>query len=194
MIGPFETDDDQTPITPEEREGLIPTHITLRSELNELEQLNVAKADRWAFSRRRNVPDDSFLRGLHRRMYDEVWKWAGIYRKTSRNIGVDAHLIETGLHQAIADARYWIEKQTYGSDELALRFAHRIVQIHPFPNGNGRWSRLVGDLLVVQHGGQRFTWGRMSLQSPSEMRKAYITALRAADEHDINPLMSFARS
>lgn len=198
MIGPFEADGDQTPLTHEEREGLIPTHVTLRSELNELEQRNIAAADRWVFSRRRPVLDDSFLRNLHRRMFGEVWKWAGTYRKTSRNIGIEAHLVETALRQAVADARYWVENRTFDPDELALRFAHRIVQIHPFPNGNGRWSRLVGDLLVVQHGaphrGRRFTWGRMSLQSPGDTRKAYIAALRAADEHDIGPLLAFARS
>lgn len=194
MIGLFDADDDRTPITREERQGLIPTHVTLRSELNELEQQNIAKADRWAFSRRRDVLDKSFLKGLHRRMYGDVWKWAGTYRKSPRNIGVDAHRIETDLYQVIADGRYWIDNNTYDFDELAVRVAHRIVQIHPFPNGNGRWSRLAGDLLVTQLGGKRFSWGRANLQSPSDTRAAYIRALRAADRHDVNPLIAFARS
>ena len=192
--GPFDAGDDQTPIAPEEREGLIPTHVALRSELNELEQLNIASADRWAFSRRRNPLQEAFLRGLHRRMFGDVWRWAGTYRTTPRNLGVDAYRIRTDLHQAIDDARYWLERATYDPEEVAVRFHHRIVQVHPFPNGNGRWSRLAADLLIVRHGGARFTWGRTNLQTAGETRRAYIEALRAADGHDIIPLIAFARS
>ncbi len=194
MTDPFDAGDDQTPLAHEECEGLIPTHITLRSELNELEQRNIAKADRWAFSRRRNLLDESFLRGLHRRMFDDVWKWAGTYRTTARNLGVDAYRIQTDLCQAIDDARYWLEHKTYDAEEVAVRFHHRIVQVHPFPNGNGRWSRLVADLLIVQQGGPRFTWGRASLQTAGDTRRTYILALRAADAYDLAPLIAFARS
>jgi fido (protein-threonine AMPylation protein) len=105
MIEPFDTDDHATPLTPEERRELIPTHITLRSELNELEQRNIADADRWAFGRQRNVLDEAFLRGLHRRMFNRVWRWAGKHRTTERNLGIAPHLIETQLRQAIDDAK-----------------------------------------------------------------------------------------
>jgi Fic-DOC domain mobile mystery protein B len=194
MIGPFDADEDATPLTPEERDGLIPTHISLRSELNELEQKNIAEADRWAFSRKRNVLDKSFLRGLHRRMLNRVWKWAGTYRTTERNLGIDPYLIQPELHQILGDARFWVENKTYGPDELAVRFHHRIVLVHPFPNGNGRWSRLAADLLVVHLGGSRFTWGSVNLQAVGDVRKAYIDALHAADRHDLDPLVAFARS
>ena len=194
MIGPFDADDDATPLTPEERSGLIPTHISLRSELNELEQKNIAEADRWAFSRKRKVLDEPFLRGLHRRMFNSVWKWAGDYRTTERNLGVASYLLQPELYQILDDARYWIENATYGPDELAIRFHHRLVFVHPFPNGNGRWSRLASDLLIVRNGGGRFTWGRANLQPASDVRRAYVDALHAADQNDIEPLVTFARS
>lgn len=190
----FHADDAATPLTPEERNGLIPTHVTLRGELNELEQQNILEADQWAFRRRRNVTDETFLRGLHRRMFNRVWRWAGIYRTSERNLGIESYRIQPELRQFLDDARYWIEHSTYGFDELAVRFHHRLVSIHPFPNGNGRWSRLAGDLLIVQQGKPRFTWGSTNLQAASDVRRTYINALRRADNHDIGPLLIFARS
>lgn len=191
----FEPDDDaNTPLTVEEREGLIPSYIALRHELNEAEQRNIGEAQRWAESRRRAVLDRAFLNELHRRMFGDVWSWAGQYRKTARNIGVDWHRISTDVQQAIDDARYWVEHATYPSDEIAIRFSHRLVEIHPFPNGNGRFSRLVGDLLTGQFGKPPFTWGRTNLVDAGVTRAQYVEALWAADNHDIGPLLLFARS
>ena len=191
----FDAEDDAaTPLTPEEREGLIPTYITLRHELNEAEQIGIEEANRWAFGRRRDVLDENFLKGLHKRMFGQVWRWAGQYRTTGRNIGVDAYRIGTELHQLLDDVRYWVAHQTYEADEIAVRFHHRLVAIHPFPNGNGRHARLAADLLAVQLGAARLTWGRANLVEPKETRQAYVTALRAADDHDIAPLLAFART
>lgn len=120
--------------------------------------------------------------------------WAGQYRKSERNIGVASYRIEADLHQLIEDARFWIAHTSYPLDELAVRFHHRLVSTHPFANGNGRWSRMAGDLLTVQQGARRFTWGRANLQNIGDVRRAYIEALRAADEHDPGPLIAFARS
>jgi Fic-DOC domain mobile mystery protein B len=194
MSGPFQADDAATPLTPEERNGLIPTYVTLRGELNELEQQNIADADRWSFGRKRDVLSEAFLRGLHRRMFNRAWRWAGKYRTSERNIGIESYRIETELHQALGDVRYWIDHKTYTPDEIAVRFHHRLVSIHPFPNGNGRWSRLAADLLCVAMGGTRFTWGRANLQAPGDVRRRYIDALKAADNHDVEPLRAFARS
>lgn len=195
MIDLIDADDHATPLEPGEREGLIPTHVSLKSELNELEQKNIAEADRWAFGRRHYILRDRFLKGLHRRMFNKVWKWAGKYRTTERNLGVKPFLIETELRQAIDDAKYWIEHKSYPPDEIAIRFHHRIVSIHPFPNGNGRWSRLVADLLIKELGGTRFTWGGgADLRASGKARDDYIAALRAADNHDFGPLLAFARS
>lgn len=194
MTDSFHADDYATQITPAERDGLIPTHVTLRGELNELEQQNIAEADTWAFARKRGVLGEPFLLGLHRRMFNRVWRWAGQYRKSDRNLGVKPHLIQPELRQAIDDAQYWVDHKSYASDELAVRFHHRLVTIHPFPNGNGRWSRLAADLLIVRQDGTRFTWGRANLQTAGEVRQAYIDALQAADNHDFTSLVAFARS
>ena len=194
MTDAFGTDEDATPLTAEERAGLIPTHIALRSELNELEQQNIADADRWAFSRKRDVLGEAFLRGLHRRMFNSVWRWAGEYRVTERNLGVSPFRIQPDLRQTVGDARYWIDHRAYPPDEIAVRFHHRLVFVHPFPNGNGRWSRLAADLLIVGQGNARFTWGRANLRAAGDVRREYVGALHAADDHDLTPLVRFARS
>jgi len=194
MRDPFGADGNETPLSPSERQALIPTYITLRSELNELEQQNILLADSWAFGRKRKVVTETFLRELHRRMFDEVWKWAGRYRTTERNLGVPPHRIQIDLLQLLDDVRYWIGKKSYPADEIAVRFHHRLVTIHPFPNGNGRWSRLAADLLIVQSGAKRFSWGGANLQAASDVRVRYIEALRAADRHAIELLVAFARS
>ncbi|MBI3441866.1 MAG: mobile mystery protein B [Proteobacteria bacterium] len=190
----FDADDAATPLTEEEKLGLIPSYITLRRELNEAEQAGILAAEEWAFSRRRNVLDEKFLRRLHKEMFKGAWKWAGDYRTTARNIGVDAYRIGPDLHQLLDDVRYWIKNSTYPPDEIAIRFHHRLVSIHPFPNGNGRHARLAADLLVISLGRPRFTWGRGSIGDAGDIRHRYVVSLRAADGHNIEPLLSFARS
>ncbi|MFZ3326688.1 MAG: mobile mystery protein B [Methylocella sp.] len=194
MSGPLDEPEDATPLTPEEREGLIPSHVTLRSELNELEQQNILEADAWASFRRRDPVKEPFGRNLHRRMFGDVWRWAGTYRTSNKNLGVERSLIQTRLYEAFDQARYWVEHKTYPPDEIAVRFHHALVFIHPFPNGNGRWSRLMADILVVKLGQKRFTWGRSALRAAGETRNAYIAALKAADNHDLAALLAFARS
>jgi len=187
-------DDASTPLSPEEREDLIPSYITLRGELNEAEQANILKAENWAFSRKRNVPNMKFLNDLHRRMFGGVWKWAGKFRHSGKNIGVDAYRISNDLRQLIDDCLYWIEHGTYEPDEIAARFHHRLVFIHVYPNGNGRHARLAADLLLVFMGQDRFSWGREGLNDAGETRARYVAALRSADNHDYQPLFSFVRS
>lgn len=187
-------DDASTPLTPEERDALIPSYITQRRELNEAEQIGIADADRWAFARRRDALSEEFLRQLHRRMFEDVWRWAGQFRTTARNIGVDAWQIAPQLRQLLDDARYWVEHRTFPPDEIAVRFHHRLMFIHPFPNGNGRLSRLASDLLVVRLGQERFSWGSGNLVAVAELRKRYVDALRGADNQVIESLIEFARS
>lgn len=191
----FDADDEaNTPLEAEEREALIPTYITLRRELNEAEQVNIAGALRWLSARKRDVLAEKFLRTLHKQMFGQVWRWAGTYRQSPRNIGVDAWRIPMDVAHAIDDARYWITHESFVPDEIAVRFAHKLVAIHPFPNGNGRFSRLVGDLLAEQMGQPRFTWGSVNLVDLNATRQAYVQALRKADGHDFADLIAFARS
>ncbi len=191
----FDEPDDATPLEPEERDGLLQTWITYRSELNEAEQANIAAGATWAYrQRRREILAEAFIKQLHRRLLGDVWAWAGDFRRTGRNIGIDPARIPVELRLALDDARYWVANKSYPPDEIAVRLHHRLVVIHPFPNGNGRTTRLMADLLATRLGEEPFTWGRLNLIDVSETRTQYITALRAANNHDIGPLLEFARS
>jgi len=193
----FQEPDDATPLEPQEREGLLQAWITSRADLNEAEQANILKAEAWARARRRRNADlltPDYINQLHRRMFDDVWDWAGTYRTTERNIGIAPYRLANDTAQLLDDVRYWIAHETYPPDEIAIRFHHRLVAIHPFPNGNGRHARLIADLLIERLGGAPFTWGGGTLHDIGTLRTAYITALRAADNHDIEPLLEFARS
>lgn len=192
LLGP--RDDAETPLSPEERDGIIPSYITLRGELNAAEQDNILEAESWAFRRRRDVLDEKFLNNLHQRMYGRVWRWAGQYRRSDKNIGVDWSTIPQHLRQLLDDGRFWVEHESYGSDEIAARFHHKLVWIHCYPNGNGRHGRLAADLLLTSMDRPRFSWGSANLVDVSETRLRYVAALRAADGHDFTPLLEFVRS
>jgi Fic-DOC domain mobile mystery protein B len=186
----------QTPLDGDEAESLIPSWVATREDLNQAEEENIARALVWA--RRSRPPADDilterFIRQFHKRMFGDVWRWAGTYRTSNKNIGVDYWLIAEQLGQLLENCRYWIENSTFEPDELAVRFHHRLVAIHPFPNGNGRLSRAIADELVVALGGERFLWGA-SIADPEERRCVYIEALRAADDGDVTALVAFART
>jgi Fic-DOC domain mobile mystery protein B len=195
-LHPFQAEDDAaTPLTNDEKIGLIPSWVTYRHELNEVEQANITKGAQWAFrQRRRDLLDERFVRDLHKRMLGDVWTWAGEYRTTERNIGVPAWRIATDLRGLLDDTRLWVEQAVFGPDELAVRFHHRLVAIHPFPNGNGRHARLMADLLVMRLGGTAFTWGGGDTAKAGDVRTRYVAALRQADAHELAALIAFARS
>ena len=195
MSGIFEEPDSAMPLTPGEMRDLIPAYIAYRRELNEAEQENIARAEEWALSRRRRDPlSEKFIKDLHKHMFGDVWRWAGKFRTSQRNIGIDYWLISLELRQLLDDSKAWIEFGTHPADEIAVRFHHRLVRIHPFPNGNGRHARLMADLLVLRLGRERFSWGRESLRDPGAARIRYIEALRAADNRDIALLLVFSRA
>ena len=190
----FEESEGGTDLTEEEKEGLIPSYISTRGELNQAEQQNIVKGELWAFTKKRNPLDMDFLDTLHKKMYGKVWEWAGSYRQTSRNIGIDAYRIGPELKQLVGDIQYQLDHETYSPDELAARFHHRLVFIHPYPNGNGRHSRLATDIFLHFMGQERFTWGAGDINKKGQVRTKYIKALQAADNHDIEPLLEFVRS
>ncbi|MBM3543483.1 MAG: mobile mystery protein B [Alphaproteobacteria bacterium] len=191
----FHEADGATPLEPAERDGLLQSWITHRHDLNEAEEKNIAKGVAWARGRQRSdLLTEDFAKSLHKQMFGEVWKWAGTYRRTERNIGIEAHRIPAEMPMMYDDIRYWVEHRTFPPDEIAIRLHYRLVAIHPFPNGNGRHARLMADLLIQRLGGKPFTWGSGNLSEAGDVRAKYIEALQAADNHDLGPLLAFARS
>lgn len=194
----FEPADNATPLNEEEREALIPS-VTTRAELNQIERLNINEARIWAMRksvlRRDDLLTDGFARELHRRMFNGVWRWAGRYRTTEKNLGREVHRLAEGVRNVFDDARAWFEHSTYPLPEAAVRLHHRLVVIHPWPNGNGRHSRLMADIVVAAKGGKELTWGAGNdLVATGEVRRRYIDAVREADQENFGPLLEFARS
>jgi len=192
----FDAPEGATPLDPDEADGLLLTHITTRAELDRWEQENIAETEAWAFRRAHpNILTDGFARRLHKRMFGHVWRWAGLYRKTGKNIGLPAWQIATELRTLCDDCVFWIEHDSYPFDEIAARFHHRLTAIHPFANGNGRHARMMTDIILVHLLKQpRFTWGSGNLVNAGDCRKQYVEALRAADRYDCGPLLAFVRS
>lgn len=184
-----------TPLDPDEARGLIPRHIRMQAELDQWEQANVLEGSTWTLrSRERDILSERFVRELHKRMFGNTWRWAGTFRTTEKNIGVDPAQIAVRLRDLLEDVHYWVEHGTYPVDEIALRFHHRMVAIHPFPNGNGRHARLMTDVLLKRNGAAAFTWGGANLENAGDARDRYLTALRAADGGDYTLLQAFVRS
>ena len=190
--------DGQTPLNDEEKNGLRIPSITTREELDEFEQLNIEKAIQWTFGKKiktEQLFSEKFIKNLHKRMYGDVWKWAGTFRNSEKNIGIKSYLIAIELKQLLDDAIFWKENNTYNSEELAIRFKHRLVSIHCFANGNGRHSRLMADLIMEKlYSSKFFSWGSTNLVKETETRSNYIQAVRKADNNDIEPLIAFAKS
>lgn len=189
--------DGQTPLDRREEEGLKVTFVTTRGDLNAAEVKNIANGLKWAelkLRRVRNVAREPFLCDLHREMFGEVWEWAGTYRDSIKNIGVDPSHIRLELRNLFDDVAAWDEFNSFPIDERAARLHHRLTWIHPFPNGNGRTSRAMADLYLTTRGAKRFTWGEAAGRPAAETRSAYLDAIRAADRHDYGPLMAFVRA
>jgi Fic-DOC domain mobile mystery protein B len=188
----FEYAPSATPIDLDEAKGLIPAHLTLQRELNEYEEANILEGNEWLFARRRGDPlDERFIHTVHRRMFNQTWRWAGQARRSDKNSGVSWVEIPAHLRQMVGDVRAQIEHRAYSPTEIAARYHHRLVAIHVFPNGNGRHARLMADLLLLELADRRFDWGRGSLVAAKELRARYIAALKAADGGDIRPLLAF---
>ncbi len=190
----------QTPLDEDESEGLKIPSISTKGELDEFEQKNIEEAVLWTVGTKIRVDtlfSESFIKSLHKRMYGEVWKWAGKFRQSEKNIGIQSWRIPTELRVLLEDVKFWIENETYPADEIAIRFKHRVVSIHCFPNGNGRHSRLMADLIVEKIFDRKtFTWGQSNsnLSNEIEARSNYLSALKKADSGDYANLISFARS
>lgn len=191
----FDSPPGATPLDPDEASGLLPSHITTHAQLNEWEMANIIEGEAWAFGRKQpNLLVADFVRRLHKRMFGDTWRWAGSFRNTEKNIGIDPTHIQQALLNLCEDVKTQLEYASYPLDEIAARFSHRLVSIHPFANGNGRLSRTIADLLLVQQGAPRFTWGADNLVAQGDTRQRYLEALRAADTKNYSLLLAFVRS
>ena len=188
------TGDGHTALSEDDRLGLILTDIASRGDLFDEEQRNIADALLRRVPSVAQLLDDHYLRGLHRAMFGATWKWAGTYRTSETNIGIAFHRIAEAVRTLVEDARAWVEHRTYEADEIAVRLHHRLVQIHPFPNGNGRHSRIAADYLVQALGGRPFSWGANLDVDTDELRRRYREALVRADMGEIGDPVVFARS
>ena len=188
----------QTPLDEEEKEGLKIKSISTQGELDEFEQLNIEKAVEWTIHsklKRERILTENFVKDLHKKMFGDVWKWAGQFRKSNKNIGIDWTQISIELKTLIDDVKYWIDNKTFSPEEISIRFKHRIVAIHCFPNGNGRHSRILADIVMESiFGLEIFTWNQSNMVEADDTRKKYIVALRKADQGDITDLIKFANN
>jgi len=186
----------QTPLEEDEKEGLLIPSISTKEELDEFEQQNIEEAVQWSIGKSmkaETILTEKFIRTLHKRMYSDVWKWAGEFRKTDKNLGIDKWQIPSALKVLCDDAIYWVSNDSFTPDEIAIRFKHRIVSIHCFPNGNGRHSRLMADLIAEKvFKRPLFSWG--SKKKSVDARTAYLNAVKLADKNDYSSLIKFARS
>ena len=194
----FDYKDGQTPLEDEEKDGLKIKSITTQGELDEFEQLNIEKAVEWSIHTKlkpENILTEKFIKDLHKKMYGDLWKWAGEFRRTEKNIGIPWTKIRLELKNLLDDTKYWIEKKTFSPEEIAIRFKHRIVSIHCFPNGNGRHSRMMADIIMESiFGNEIFSWHQSNMVNANEIRKEYINALKEADNGNIKPLIDFAKN
>ncbi len=188
----------QTPLDEDEKQGLLIASIATRGELDEFEQKNIEDAVEWSLKRTLKVSDifnETFIRELHRKMYGNVWAWAGTFRKTNKNLGVDKWEISLELKKLLDDAIFWVENKSYTPDEIVIRFKHRLVSIHCFPNGNGRHSRLMADIIIDKvYKLPVFTWGDTNLMPPGDVRNTYLKAIKEADKGNYSNLLAFSRS
>ncbi len=186
-----------TPLDPDEAVGLVPIHITTQADLNAWEQVNIALGSRWAArQKKRDLLDEGFIRELHRQMFNKTWQWAGTFRCSNKNIGVDWTQVAVKLRNLLDNTKYHINHNVFEADEIAVQFHHQLVWIHAFPNGNGRHARLMADLLATRLGRPKLTWGggEATITEVGVLRDQYLTALRAADQGHYKDLIVFARS
>lgn len=186
----------QTTLENNEWEGLIPKQIVLERELREFEMINISKAIAKYLSpraRQINLCDPLTIRQIHRDMFDDTWEWAGQFRKTGKIIGVPPEKIANELDRACRDLGQWLKEETYSIEEIAIRFHHRLLWIHLFPNGNGRHARLVADVLLHSREIPLFTWGSGNLNSGGPERMAYLSGLKKADIQNVSDLIALSR-
>jgi Fic-DOC domain mobile mystery protein B len=188
----FNDRDGQTVLSSKERGGVLLKHISNMKELDEAEQLNIQKGLLWLMEKKpKTILSERFFKQFHKQLFGEVWSWAGSFRTSEKNIGIDYWGVPTAIHTLCEDCKVWIKHKSYPWPELIARFHHELVSIHPWPNGNGRFSRILTNYLCDLHKQPRPSWH--DHLPPEKRRDAYIDALRAADVRDFDPLIEFMK-
>jgi Fic-DOC domain mobile mystery protein B len=192
----FDQPKGSTLLDPDEINGLKIIYINTRAELDRWELENIQEGLIWAERQKPlKLITEEFIPTLHKKMFSKVWKWAGTFRKTNKNIGVNWPYIPSELRNLIGDLDYWVKNNSFTPLEIGARFHHRLVWIHPFPNGNGRHARLITDLIITRYFCVKpFTWGSNLALETDALRKTYIDALKAADNRDFSALEKFVYS
>jgi len=193
----FEYEDGQTPLSEEEKEGILSKTISTHGDLDELEQANIESALLWVKGKKFNkeeVLSEDFIKKLHKKMFGDVWRWAGDFRRSEKNIGISWTSIGVELRKLLDNTLFLIENEVLPSDEIAIDFKHKLVNIHCFPNGNGRHSRMMADIIIEKiYEETIFSWNSSNMVKADETRANYINAIRKGDDGDIKPLIEFAR-
>lgn len=193
----FQHSEGQALLDEEEKLGLKIKSIATHGELDEFEQLNIENALEWTIRgkfKTERILSEMFVKQLHIKMYGDVWKWAGEFRKSDKNIGFSWTLISSALSILLDDTKYWVENKTFEPEEIAIRFKHKIVSIHCFSNGNGRHSRMMADIIMESiFSRQPFLWHQSNMVNADAIRTKYIQALKKADNGDFKPLLAFAQ-
>ncbi len=180
-----------TLLTPDDLDGLLPKYITTREELNDAEFRNTAEATKKYFLSRRKLEFTlSGLYQVHKDMFGQVWKWAGKKRLTNKNIGIDKVEIDVELQKLVDDFHFW-KSRDFDLIEISARMHHRLVYIHPFNNGNGRWARFIVNLFLIEHLDSYLDFPEDDLILTTTVRKNYIRALKQADVLNYKPLIHF---
>ena len=177
--------------------GLLHRHLTTQEELNALEFANINQAMGkyllGSLTEKKAPFTLEWLFQVHREMFEEVWDWAGKPRNTEFKIGVLPAQIPSFLKQLLDDLKYWEGQTTMEPIEIASHLHHRLVQIHPFENGNSRWARLLTNIYLKKQGLPLVQWPEGSLGQEGDIRDCYIDALKAADRGDSGALIDLHR-
>ncbi len=193
MIDSTKPIDDATPLDDVSGLKLPKDRSYSLKEIYEKEAQNIAKATIRYLSAPPSKKEAPFtyiwMMDLHEEMFGDVWDWAGKLRKIELSIGIKAYLVPMELKNLCDDIAYWDKNKTYDVFETAARIHHRAVQIHPFQNGNGRWSRMLANIYLRQHGKMPVRWQEDLLAKENPKRSEYIAALKKADDRDYEDLI-----
>lgn len=187
-----------TPLSPDDLLGLKLPHVQTRAQLNEIEAANILQGQNWVSSLKVLTLDDIFSRdfviALHKNLFGDIWQWAGTFRLRELNIGVEPKNIPIDLHNFLEDAKCWLEFKHFSDLELSARIQHKLVQIHPFVNGNGRHARIFTDIVrVFLLNKKPLRWAKAKLEDMTTERAAYIAGLRKADGGDFSEMVDYLK-